>query len=725
MSHHDDDGGENRDSRLSVELTAGNYTIEATTFRARTEGSFTLTVATDIETSETVAATVDGLDATYNATVDELFSLSFSFEPSAVIPSVQSVSPQTGLNLTVRNRTSSGVWMAGTPTHAGTYAVEFALTQPGRVDTRTTTVNVTCPEGHTQTSDRSCEPPANACTTTLAGGTINSQTLILGPQTGTWEDTCVLPTGRRSSHTNTYYAKHYTFTLAAAANVTIDLTSSEDTYMFLLSGHGPNGTKLHHNDDGGDGYNSRLSNISLAAGDYTISASTFDRERTGNFQIRVRNSVCTTDLGERISGTGSLLTLDLNHQNWAVSDACVSSQPDSSGMYARFFLFTLRQAAEVTIDLSSTSADTHLYLLHGHSSNGTTLSGHNDPDNTASHLIFDLPAGSYTIEATSDRGTASSSARSYRTPPSHRFNLAIKDPLDTYEVKVDGKPWVRHRLLWPTNDQTSVSFPPLPGLDKTVTTRQIGPFLVEQVSITARLAGRYYPVTLRRPSPRGGTTNRSVTLNATCQTGSDLLQDRSCWNPDHDPIPSDLIVPASHWESPDVIPTVGVAALEGMVAAAKSSLPRFRGTNCPQIPIEDQQYQLTRNLLVALLASIQHYEHPGGGSAVSLMALSRSDYLDDRLYSLNNPANYQRAFWHSGVGLWQLDDANTHAQRLTHAERAHAQTGAETALKILWTNYCDTPRDETTSIIVHLQKALSKKCMEWVPRCPQPLLLGI
>ena len=158
VSHYNDDAPGTLDSRLSVQLTAGNYTIEATTFSPRTEGSFTLTVATDIETSETVAATVDGLAATYNATVDGLFSLSFSFEPSTATPSVQSVSP-TGLNLRF-GHSSDTVWAGGTPTHAGTYAVVFAFTQPGRVDTHSTTVNVACPTGHTQQNDRSCEAPA-------------------------------------------------------------------------------------------------------------------------------------------------------------------------------------------------------------------------------------------------------------------------------------------------------------------------------------------------------------------------------------------------------------------------------------------------------------------------------------------------------------------------------------------------------------------------------------
>ena len=36
----------------------------------------------------------------------------------------------------------------------------FALAQPGRVDTHTTTVDATCPAGHTQQPDRSCSAPA-------------------------------------------------------------------------------------------------------------------------------------------------------------------------------------------------------------------------------------------------------------------------------------------------------------------------------------------------------------------------------------------------------------------------------------------------------------------------------------------------------------------------------------------------------------------------------------
>ncbi len=176
--------------------------------------------------------------------------------------------------------------MSGTPTLAGNYTVTLAFTQPGRVDTREFTIVAACATGHTQQPDRSCTAPAAVCTQPLGRGAITSQTPILGPETGTWESSCVLPAGRRHS-SGPYYVKHYTLTLDAAATVTIDLTSQDqDTYLFLLRGHGPGGTEITHDDDGGEGWNSKLTDISLTPGDYTISASTYRSERTGRFDVR-------------------------------------------------------------------------------------------------------------------------------------------------------------------------------------------------------------------------------------------------------------------------------------------------------------------------------------------------------------------------------------------------------------------------------------------------------
>ena len=101
----------------------------------------------------------------------------------------------------------------------------------------------------------------------------------------------MLPASRRSTDL-TYYAKHYTFNLLRAAEATIDLTSDQDTYLFLIQGDRPGGPEMRHDDDGGVSYNSRLSDLSLQAGDYTVSASTYRAERTGEFDIRV--TVCSS-----------------------------------------------------------------------------------------------------------------------------------------------------------------------------------------------------------------------------------------------------------------------------------------------------------------------------------------------------------------------------------------------------------------------------------------------
>ena len=253
------------DAPDKFELAAGDYAVEVTTTTARATGIFTIAVsAVDAEQPE--PATVSGLEASYDATVNMEVSFGFTFSPSAATPSVEPVSLSgLVLELTRSGDTATG---SGTPTHAGAYTARIALTQDGSEDIFTTTINASCAAGDVEHSDRSCIAPV--CTAPLGGGSVGSGVL---EGSGSWESGCVLPAGRRSGN-GTYYAKHYTFTLTDTARVTIDLTSDENTYLFLLSGHGPDGAKLRH-DDGGDGYDSRLSDVSLTAGDYTITATTY------------------------------------------------------------------------------------------------------------------------------------------------------------------------------------------------------------------------------------------------------------------------------------------------------------------------------------------------------------------------------------------------------------------------------------------------------------------
>ena len=231
---------------------------------------------------EAPEATVAGLAPSYDATVGELFSAGFTYEPEAAVLSVASVTPS-GLAFTWRD-TGRAVGLAGRPSLAGDYTVDLERRQPGRVDEFSFEVTAACPADHVELSDRSCADPAAAgCTAPLGSGRVGSGTL--GPQPGTWEADCVLPAGRRVG-SGAYYARHYTFTLDFDAEVAIDLTSSdEDTYLLLLSGHGHDGSEVGRDRSSGAGGDSRLSGVSLDAGRYTVTASTYHSERTGSFEV--------------------------------------------------------------------------------------------------------------------------------------------------------------------------------------------------------------------------------------------------------------------------------------------------------------------------------------------------------------------------------------------------------------------------------------------------------
>ena len=121
-----------------------------------------------------------------------------------------------------------------------------------------------------------------ACIQPLAGnGTVN----------GTWSNACLsenTPLGDYSYPSGTRYARFYTFTLSETSTITVELESSADTYMYLMQGAGKTGAILHYNDDitRNENPNSRISE-SLPAGDYTIEATTYDVETTGNFTLAV------------------------------------------------------------------------------------------------------------------------------------------------------------------------------------------------------------------------------------------------------------------------------------------------------------------------------------------------------------------------------------------------------------------------------------------------------
>ena len=228
---------------------------------------------------------------------------------------------------------------------------------------------------------------------------------------GSWDGTC-LSEKDAPGGAGDRYARFYTFTLTETTDIVINLSSDEDTYLYLLEGHGKGGQTLHSNDDiasGGVNLNSRVS-VTLQPGSYTIEATTYHAEKGGAFTLTIEG------LGEE-EGTDPdpdpepavdecLESVDADGEiegTW--DDTCVSDKSAISGTgdrYARYYTFTLDAAADVTITLES-EEDTYLYLLGGHGRSETVLYEEDDinyPSNTNSRISENLAVGDYTIEAT-------------------------------------------------------------------------------------------------------------------------------------------------------------------------------------------------------------------------------------------------------------------------------------------------------------------------------------
>ena len=125
-------------------------------------------------------------------------------------------------------------------------------------------------------------PAADACLTSIPSD---------GATNGSWSSACATDRNlvTANAHIGTRYAGYYTFALSQQSEVTITLESSEDTYLFLLSGHGRNGEKVAENDDidtDAQNYNSRVV-VTLAEGEYTILATTYNLATAGDFTLTV------------------------------------------------------------------------------------------------------------------------------------------------------------------------------------------------------------------------------------------------------------------------------------------------------------------------------------------------------------------------------------------------------------------------------------------------------
>ena len=236
--------------------------------------------------------------------------------------------------------------------------------------------------------------PTAPCVQGFIGSTVN----------GSWEAVC------SSSARDGRYARYYTFTLEEVSDVTITLTSDEDTYLYIREGEGQNGTILHENDDIRQylDLDSRVE-ATLGAGVYTVEATTYDAGVTGEFTLTVTGLPVTDTPTPNPTPTPTpeptpnncvtaLEEDDVRDGSW--DSDCASE--NRNGRYARYYTFTIEGEAEVSIMLES-DTDAYLFLLSGEGRDGNVLYENDDiqpPFNLNSQIVETLSAGTYTIEAT-------------------------------------------------------------------------------------------------------------------------------------------------------------------------------------------------------------------------------------------------------------------------------------------------------------------------------------
>ena len=287
----DRDGG-NRNSRIEEVLPAGKYTIEAATSRYDKTGRFQLSVAGLPSPSAPVISIASNGDVTEG--IDAIFTLTANPKPAADIDVTVEVT-QSGNYVTTGSQTV-------TITTSGTATLSIPTTDDAVTEADgSVTATISTGTGYSVSANN------GAATTNVAdddaASPCKTQLTVDGATQGTWISGC------KSTARSGRNAQFYTFQLSKQSNVTIRLTSSHDTYLFLRAGNDTrSGSAVAENDDiGGGNYNSRIIRT-LNAGWYTIEATTFNRDRTGDFQLEVSGLPAQASVPEISIAAGADIT---------------------------------------------------------------------------------------------------------------------------------------------------------------------------------------------------------------------------------------------------------------------------------------------------------------------------------------------------------------------------------------------------------------------------------
>ncbi len=238
----------------------------------------------------------------------------------------------------------------------------------------------------------------------------------------------------------------YAFTVTAGQQVSITLDSvAFDAYLYLLA---PDGTLLASDDDGGNGTNAQIPTaggfLTLGAGTYTIYATSFEAEETGNYTLRLTapsGGQCPAThiaRGQTISGT------------LATTDCTLINAGTRTGAFVDSYDFTGFAGQEVAVAMSSNTFDTYLYAFPP--SGLPVLEDDDSGGGTNSRIP---PSGTVILP---ENGVYTIFATSFAPGATGAYTISLSSPLGSTEVinTNDSGPGSLRQAILNANDNQGV-----------------------------------------------------------------------------------------------------------------------------------------------------------------------------------------------------------------------------------------------------------------------------
>ena len=737
----DDNSGPSSDPRLrGVRLAAGDYTVEATTAQAQATGGYRVTVSAAYVSPVRISGLADAAGAGTGAvTVTEPFTVTPAAAACTASPPAASVAAGSGrrraVSVTLDRPGSLRVTVTCTAARRGPAAADLTLTHAGAL----TSIAARITAGGECTATRAPRrfDAAYRCTIGRANTvTVAADTTATGPAVDTaWDTTGGITASKQSPGTATPafgpdnrvtgWQRTATAQLECTANGTATATASlpgttanKTARLTITCADAVHIDSLADTTANGTGTLTVTSSFTVTPADAaciadptaaTVTAGV-GGARTLTASIAVPGTLAVTvtcKAAGRADGVrnvnltaarpcsthlGTLATGTVARSGTIADDGCVAQArlPRTATVFyaarrahwAKRHTFALKTPGWVTVSINNSPAnaeplDTYAVLLKDDNNKGTVIARNDNASRRSTDArltdLF-LQPGSYTIEATTRKPQATGNytltinATVTGLQASYDATVGRELRIDFDLGKFQAAATASHADLAVTAQRTGTTGTLLLVPDSTNPRTVTVSFSDADAS-----SGAAQGAAQRSPEPetaQSAETAHTISLSAVC--GDDQTEDPETG--------------ACIWDEVELRGARGdryavtKALLDGVYRVANRAVNAYEG-ECDMTPTQ----------LAALMLAIGIYEtNPVGSRSVarSLMTVSRVD-RPNKAYPNNNPEAARiagsRAFWHPGVGYWQLD---YWPNELNHAERADVDLGGRVVVEYLLDEYC-------------------------------------